>query len=157
MGFFKWLGNGAKWLANKVKSGWDSVKSVGKKVWDGIKSVPVIGQIAEGIKNFTPIGRLATSIIGGIDAGVGVTHNLVHGNVKGALKSAVGLVNVVPGLNKFAPLVKGISAGVDLATGDVQGALNTAGGVGKVINSGLNMLKPKTKMMTPNENPKPVM
>lgn len=77
MGFFDWIGNA-----------YNSVKSIGKKVWDKVKSVPVIGTIANAVEKYTPIGQAASGLIKGVEAvGTGVG-KLAKGDIKGAIGTA---------------------------------------------------------------------
>lgn len=97
---------GFDWVGTKMNQGWQSVKSFGKKTWDKIKSVPVIGKIAEGIEKYTPIGWAANAAIRGIDTGVGATSNLLKGDVKGAVGSVTS--GIREQLNQKNPLLEEI-------------------------------------------------
>ena len=72
-------------LGKKLGEGWSATKNIGKKVWDSVKSVPVLGKIAEGIEKYTPIGWSASNLIKGIDTGVGTTSKLLQGDIKGSV------------------------------------------------------------------------
>lgn len=102
----KKIREGFEWLGGKIKDGWESAKAWGKKTWDKIKSVPVIGKIAEGIEKYTPIGWAASNVIRGIDTGVGATSNLFKGDVKGAIGSITSGVRDT--LNQKNPLLEEI-------------------------------------------------
>ena len=102
----KKIREGFDWLGGKIKQGWESAKAWGKKTWDKIKSVPVIGKIAEGIEKYTPIGWAASNTIRGIDTGVGATSNLFKGDVKGAISSVTGGIRDT--LNQKNPLLEEI-------------------------------------------------
>ena len=102
----KKIREGFEWLGGKIKDGWESTKAFGKKVWEGIKSVPVLGKIAEGIEKYTPIGWAASNVIRGIDTGVGATSNLFKGDVKGAIGSITSGVRDT--LNQKNPLLEEI-------------------------------------------------
>ena len=102
----KKIREGFDWLGGKIKDGWESAKAWGKKTWDKIKSVPVLGKIAEGIEKYTPIGWAATNVIRGIDTGVGATSNLFKGDVKGAIGSITSGVRDT--LNQKNPLLEEI-------------------------------------------------
>ena len=80
--FFGKIGEG-------VKSAWGKVKDFGENAWNKIKSVPVIGSIASGIEKYTPIGWAASGIKSGIDAGVNAGNQVLHGDLKGALKTGI--------------------------------------------------------------------
>lgn len=80
---------GFQWLGNKISEGYGHVKAFGKKAWDAVKSVPVLGQIAGGIEKYTPIGWAATNAIKGIDAGVGASSQLLKGDIKGAVTTGI--------------------------------------------------------------------
>jgi hypothetical protein len=102
----KKIREGFDWLGGKIKDGWESTKAWGKRTWDKIKSVPVLGKIAEGIEKYTPIGWAATNVIRGIDTGVGATSNLFKGDVKGAIGSITSGVRDT--LNQKNPLLEEI-------------------------------------------------
>ena len=102
----KKIREGFDWLGGKIKDGWESAKSWGKKTWDKIKSVPVLGKIAEGVEKYTPIGWAASNVIRGIDTGVGATSNLFKGDVKGAIGSVTSGVRDT--LNQKNPLLEEI-------------------------------------------------
>jgi len=102
----KKIREGFDWLGGKIKDGWESTKAWGKKTWDKIKSVPVLGNIAEGIEKYTPIGWAATNILRGVDTGVGATSSLFKGDVKGAIGSITSGVRDT--LNQKNPLLEEI-------------------------------------------------
>jgi len=102
----KKIREGFDWLGGKMKDGWESTKAWGKRTWDKIKSVPVLGKIAEGIEKYTPIGWAATNAIRGIDTGVGAVGNLFKGDVKGAIGSVTSGVRDT--LNQKNPLLEEI-------------------------------------------------
>jgi hypothetical protein len=86
------MGNAAsdfRYLGSKINDGWNSLKSFGNKVWNGIKSVPVLGTIAGGIEKYTPIGWAATNALKGIDAGIGAGSKLLQGDLNGAVKTGI--------------------------------------------------------------------
>lgn len=96
--------DGFQWLGSKMGEGWESVKAFGKKAWDKVKSVPVLGKIAEGIEKYTPIGMAATNLIKGVDAGVTGTSKLLQGDFKGAVDTGVSFGRDM--LNQRNPLVE---------------------------------------------------
>ena len=77
---------GFDWVGKKMGEGWEATKAWGKKTWDKIKSVPVIGRIAQFVED-SPIGSLGKIIGSGINAGVTGTSRLFQGDVKGAIGS----------------------------------------------------------------------
>ena len=102
----KKIRDGFDWLGGKIKDGWESAKAFGKRTWESIKSVPVLGKIAEGVEKYTPIGWAASNILRGIDTGVGATSNLLKGDVKGAIGSVTSGVRDT--LNQKNPLLEEI-------------------------------------------------
>jgi len=80
---------GAAWVGNKIATGWEKVKSFGKNVWNKVKSVPVLGKLAEGVEKYTPIGWAATNALKGIDAGVGAGTKVLQGDIKGAVQTGI--------------------------------------------------------------------
>jgi hypothetical protein len=85
----KKISDGAGWLGKKMGEGWQHVKAFGKSTYDKIKSVPVLGQIAQGIEKYTPIGMAASNLIKGVDAGIGASSKLLQGDVKGAVQTGI--------------------------------------------------------------------
>ena len=96
--------DGFNWLGSKMGEGWEHVKAFGKKAWDKVKSVPVLGKIAEGIEKYTPIGMAASGVLRGIDAGVTGTSKLLQGDVRGAVDTGIGYGREL--LNKRNPLIE---------------------------------------------------
>jgi hypothetical protein len=80
---------GASWLGNKISSGYEGVKAIGKKAWDKVKSIPVLGKVAEGIEKYTPIGMSATNLIRALDTGVGATSKVLQGDIGGAVQTGI--------------------------------------------------------------------
>jgi hypothetical protein len=112
MGLFDKIRQGFNWLGKKIGEGWNHVRSFGKKAWETIRNVPVIGTIAEGIRRYTPIGQAADRIITGVDAGVGDTSKLLQGDVRGAVQEGgQGLLNVArrTGLGKAVNLAANVA------------------------------------------------
>lgn len=97
------LKEGFQWLGTKLGEGWEHVKAFGKKAWDKVKSVPVIGKIAEGIEKYTPIGWAADAAIRGINTGVGATSKLLQGDLKGSVGAVTS--GIREQLNKENPLL----------------------------------------------------
>lgn len=94
------MGQGASALGAKIKDGfnnfgkklgegWETTKAWGKKAWDTVKSVPVLGTIAGGIEKYTPIGWAATNALKGIDAGVTAGSKVLQGDFKGAVQTGI--------------------------------------------------------------------
>jgi hypothetical protein len=140
------LKEGFQWLGSKLGSGWESVKSFGKKAWDKVKSVPVLGKIAEGIEKYTPIGFVASNALKGIDALATGSSKLLQGDVKGALGTATSygrdLINtkspVVDAL-KNVPVLGKVASGLETVANNIPiyGGMsaNTLRSIG---NAGLN-------------------
>jgi hypothetical protein len=76
---------GFETLGKKLGEGWSSAKSIGNKVWNSVKSVPVLGKIAEGVEKYTPIGFGATQLARQLDTGISSASKLLQGDVKGAV------------------------------------------------------------------------
>lgn len=76
-------------IGKKMGEGWNEVKNFGNKVWDGVKSVPVLGTIAGGIEKYTPIGWAATNALKGIDAAATGGSKLLQGDIKGAIQTGI--------------------------------------------------------------------
>ena len=71
-----------------VAQGWEQTKAFGKKTWEGIKSIPVLGQVASGLEKageYVGLGNITRGITGAIDTGVGATQKLLSGDVSGAV------------------------------------------------------------------------
>jgi hypothetical protein len=80
----KKISEGFNVLGKKMGEGWEATKNFGNKAWNSIKSVPVLGKIAEGVEKYTPIGMAATSALKGIDAVATGSSKLFQGDIKGA-------------------------------------------------------------------------
>jgi hypothetical protein len=144
--FGKKVRDGFDVVGKKMGEGWEATKNFGKKAWNTIKSVPVLGQIAGGIEKYTPIGMAATNLIKGIDAGVGGTSKLFQGDLKGALSTATSygrdLVNQKNPLLEEAKKIPGLGklvSGAETAVSNVPiyggMSINTMRSIG---NAGLN-------------------
>jgi hypothetical protein len=94
------------WLGSKIGEGWGHVKAFGKKAWDKVKSVPVLGKIAEGIEKYTPIGIAAKNIISSVDTGVGATSRLLQGDIKGSIGTVTS--GIRQQINQKNPLLEEI-------------------------------------------------
>ena len=71
-----------------IANGWEQTKAFGKKTWEGIKSIPVLGQVASGLEKageYVGLGNITRGITGAIDTGVGATQKLLSGDVSGAV------------------------------------------------------------------------
>jgi len=104
MGLFSFFKKAASWVGSKIKQGYEGVKSIGKRVYDKVKSIPIIGKIAEGVEKYTPIGWSASNFIKMADAGVGASSKLLQGDVKGAIQTGVDYGREA--LNQKNPLVE---------------------------------------------------
>ena len=80
---------GFQWLGKKMGEGWEHVKSFGKGVWNKVKSVPVLGKIAEGIEKYTPIGWGATALLKSVDTVATGGSKLLQGDLKGVADVAI--------------------------------------------------------------------
>lgn len=80
----KKIENDFKWVGNKIGEGWDSTKAWGKKVWEDVKKVPVIGNVANAIEQ-SPIGTGWRGLTGAIDTGVQATSKILQGDLKGGI------------------------------------------------------------------------
>ena len=115
-------------MGKKIGEGWGEVKNFGNKVWDGVKSVPVLGKIAEGVEKYTPIGLAATNLLRGVDAGIQGGSKLLQGDMKGVLDT--GLNYARDTLNKGTPLsniAKNIPGVGGLVSGMQSSVMNTVG------------------------------
>jgi hypothetical protein len=71
-----------------IANGWEQTKAFGKKTWEGIKSIPVLGTVASGLEKageYVGLGNITRGITGAIDTGVGATQRLLSGDVSGAI------------------------------------------------------------------------
>lgn len=71
-----------------IARGWEETKAFGKKTWEGIKSIPVLGQAVSGLEKageYIGLGNITRGIAGAIDTGVGATQRLLGGDVSGAI------------------------------------------------------------------------
>ena len=91
-------------LGRKMSDGWEATKNFGSRTWNSIKSVPVLGKIAEGIEKYTPIGMAATSVLKTAGAVSEGASKLFQGDVKGALGTATSYGRDV--INQKSPLLE---------------------------------------------------
>jgi len=124
----KKIRDGFDTMGKKMGEGWNEVKNFGNKVWDGVKSVPVLGDIAGGIEKYTPIGIAATNLLRGVDAGIQGGSKLLQGDMKGVLDTGLNFARDT--LNKGTPLTnlaKNIPGIGGLVSGMNSGVMNTVG------------------------------
>ena len=115
---------GAQWLGKKMGEGWEHVKSFGKRAWESVKSVPVLGKIAEGVEKYTPIGWGATSLLKGVDAGVTAGSKVLQGDFGGALQTGINYGR--DAINQKNPLIeaaKGVPV-LGKVVGGIEGAVS---------------------------------
>lgn len=133
-------------VGKKMGEGWNEVKNFGNKVWDGVKSVPVIGKLAEGVEKYTPIGWAATNALKGIDTGVRAGSQVLRGDIKGAVqtgidygRSRLNAENPLLSAAKKLPVIGGLASKIEnVATNaPIYGgmSINTIKNIG---NAGLN-------------------
>lgn len=79
------VANGAKWLGNKIEDGLNFAKNEGIKLYEKVKELPVIGDIAKVIEA-SPIGTIIGSGIQGIDSALRAGTSVLRGDFKGALE-----------------------------------------------------------------------
>jgi hypothetical protein len=75
-------------IGRGVAEGWEKTKAFGKKAWEGVKSIPVLGQVASGLDKageYVGLGNITRGITSAIDTGVGATRKILGGDVSGAL------------------------------------------------------------------------
>jgi len=130
----KKISDGFNVLGKKMGEGWEQTKAFGKKAYDAIKSVPVLGDIAQGIEKYTPIGMLATNVLKGIDAAATGGSKLLQGDVKGAIGAATSygrdFINQSNPLLEIAKKVPGldtIASGIDNLRGSAMKTIGNAG------------------------------
>ena len=137
---------GFQWLGSKLGEGWNAVKSFGKKAWDKVKSVPVLGSIANVVEKYTPIGLVASNSLKEIDALATGSSKLLQGDVKGAVGTAtsygrdiVNYKNPLLEAAKKIPVLGKVASGIEMAASNVPivggMSLNTIRSLG---NAGLN-------------------
>jgi hypothetical protein len=133
-------------LGKKMGEGWEATKNFGNKAWNSIKSVPVLGKIAEGVEKYTPIGMAATSALKGIDAVATGGSKLLQGDVKGAVTTATSFgrdmlnqKNPLLEAAKRIPVLGKVASGIETAVSNVPiyggMSINTMRNIG---NAGLN-------------------
>jgi len=144
--FGKKVSEGFNVLGKKMGEGWEATKNFGNKAWNTIKSVPVLGKIAEGVEKYTPIGMAATNALRGIDVVATGGSKLLQGDVKGAIGTATSygrdLINqknpLIEQIKKI-PVVGKVASGIETAVTNVPiyggMSINTMRNIG---NAGLN-------------------
>jgi hypothetical protein len=71
-------------IGNGISEGWEKTKAFGKKAWEGVKSIPVLGQVASGLEKageYVGLGNITRGLTSAIDTGVGATQRLLGGDV----------------------------------------------------------------------------
>lgn len=142
----KKISEGFNVLGKKMGEGWEATKNFGNKAWNSIKSVPVLGKIAEGVEKYTPIGLAATNALRGIDAVATGSSKLFQGDVKGAIGTATSygrdmLNQKNPALEalKKVPVLGKLASGAEMVASNVPiyggMSINTMRSIG---NAGLN-------------------
>jgi hypothetical protein len=133
-------------LGKKMGEGWEATKAFGNKAWNSIKSVPVLGKIAEGVEKYTPIGMAATSALKGIDAVATGGSKLLQGDVKGAVGTATSFgrdmlnqKNPLLEAAKNIPVLGKLASGAEMVANNIPiyggMSMNTMRNIG---NAGLN-------------------
>jgi hypothetical protein len=95
---------GASWLGKKMGEGWEHVKAFGKRTYEKIKNVPVLGKIVEGIGKYTPIGMAAQSLYKAVDTGIGAGSKVLQGDFGGALQTGINYGRDM--INQKNPLIE---------------------------------------------------
>ena len=85
----KKIENGFKVFGKGVEQAWGKVKDFGGNVWNKIKSVPVLGNIADFVEKYTPVGLAASNIVKAVDSGITGGAKLFQGDLKGAGSAAL--------------------------------------------------------------------
>jgi hypothetical protein len=142
----KKISEGFNVIGKKMGEGWEATKNFGNQAWNKIKSVPVLGKIAEGIEKYTPIGMAATSALKGIDAVATGSSKLLQGDVKGAVGTATSFgrdmlnqKNPLLEAAKNIPVLGKLASGAEMVANNIPiyggMSMNTMRNIG---NAGLN-------------------
>jgi len=142
----KKISEGMNALGKKMGEGWEATKNFGNQAWNKIKSVPVLGKIAEFGEKYTPIGFAATNALRGADALATGSSKLLQGDVKGAVSAGTKfgretINQKIPALEaiKKVPVLGSIASGLETVASNVPiyggMSLNTMRSIG---NAGLN-------------------
>jgi len=96
-------------IGKGISNGWEQTKNFGKKVWEGVKSVPILGSIATGLEkagDYVGLGNVASSITKAIDTGIGAVGDVFRGDIGGALnRGASGFRDLT---NQRIPLLEDV-------------------------------------------------
>jgi hypothetical protein len=144
--FGKKVSDGFNVIGKKMGEGWEATKNFGNKAWNAVKSVPVLGKIAEGVEKYTPIGLAATNALRGIDAVATGSSKLLQGDVKGAIsegtrygRDMINQKNPLLEAAKKVPVLGKIASGIETVATNVPiyggMSINTMRSIG---NAGLN-------------------
>jgi len=142
----KKISEGFNVLGKKMGEGWEATKNFGNQAWNKIKSVPVLGKLAEGVEKYTGVGFVANNVLRGLDAAATGSSKLLQGDVKGAIGQATKFgrdtinqkipaleeIKKVPVLGKLASGLETVASNVPIYGGM---SLNTMRSIG---NAGLN-------------------
>jgi hypothetical protein len=140
------VSDGFNVMGKKMGEGWEATKNFGNKAWNAVKSVPVLGKIAEGVEKYTPIGWATTASLKGLDAAATGSSKLLQGDVKGAVTTAstfareqLNQKNPLLEAAKNVPVLGKIASGIETAVNNVPiyggMSINTMRSIG---NAGLN-------------------
>jgi hypothetical protein len=92
---FSGIKDSAKWIGERMPAAFNYGKNEMNKIFDKIKSIPVIGRIASAIEA-SPLGDYVRSGIQGVEDAVGAAGSLLQGNVKDALEQgAIAATNLL--------------------------------------------------------------
>jgi len=142
----KKISEGFNVLGKKMGEGWEATKNFGNQAWNKIKSVPVLGKLAEGVEKYTGVGFVANNVLRGLDAAATGSSKLLQGDVKGAISAGTKFgretinqkiplleeIKKVPVLGKIASGLETVASNVPIYGGM---SLNTMRSIG---NAGLN-------------------
>ena len=103
----KKISDGFNSLGKGISDGWESVKSFGKKTFEDIKRVPVLGQIVGGLEkaaDYTGISNVLKTGFNALDTGIGVGTKVLQGDLKGGISKITNYTRDT--LNQKIPILE---------------------------------------------------
>lgn len=127
-------------LGKKTEDGWNTVKNFGKKAWEEVGKVPVLGDIARFVEK-TPLGTIAKGIGTGLDTAVGSSAKILQGDLKGGISKFTeggrSIINTVNNDPLYSTVKKIPVIGAAISNAPVFGGLSM-NNISNIGNAALN-------------------
>jgi hypothetical protein len=133
-------------LGKKTEDGWNTVKAFGKKTWEDIGKVPVLGDIARFVEK-SPLGTIAKGIGTGLDSAVGSGAKILQGDLKGGISKLTeggrSIINTVNNDPLYSTVKKIPVIGNAISNAPIFGgmSMNNISNIGNAALNGVDALK----------------